>query len=146
MKWLLRRITRDQVKLSPAQLRDVADRVNQYASAAPFATLLNFIPGALPLLATPFWKHLQRIWSLPVYILFEVAFVFVVCALMYWIFQRRYRRFAWRAVRELGFADVCARCGYRLAGLPPDRTACPECGKYRGLFVPADWKPDEHQP
>ena len=144
MKWLLRKVTRDQVQLSPAQLREVEDRVNQYAAAAPLATILNFIPGALPLLAIPFWQHLQRIWSLPVYILFEVAFVFVVCVLVYWILQRRYRRYAWRAVRELGFANVCGRCGYSLAGLPPERLTCPECGTRNRLFVPAGWNPEEH--
>ena len=146
MKWLLRRLTRDQVELTPAQMRDVAHRAYQYAAGQPLAIVLNFLPGALPLLAIPFWKHLRQSWSLPVYILFEVAFVFVVCAAMYWILQRRYRRYAWRAIRELGFADVCGHCGYSFAGLPPERTGCPECGARRGLFTPAGWKPDQEHP
>src|SRR5687768_79369 len=104
MKWLLRHILSDDIKLSPEQLDAVKRRVGEYASREPLAWTRNFLPWLAPLIAIPFWPYLRRMFPLGVYVAFEVVFSLVMLTVIYWLVRRTYSRHAYRAVHELGFA------------------------------------------
>ncbi|MFG0329299.1 MAG: hypothetical protein ACF8PN_05305 [Phycisphaerales bacterium] len=42
-----------------------------------------------------------------------------------------YERQVWRAINELGYAEICWRCGYRLDTIGGESLHCPECGQLR---------------
>ena len=134
MNWLLRHTLDKHITLTPAQAEQVRRRVHAYASREKWARIRTVLPGALPLLAIPFWIQLRKSHPLPMYVLFEVAFALVIVWIVYWTLKRMYSRYAYRAVRELGFADICARCGYDFTGLAIDQKVCPECGWERDEF------------
>lgn len=66
----------------------------------------------------------QAGWIEDLGLVLAVASIILV---MRWTYHRTAARHLRRALLETGVA-VCAKCGYRLDGLPPDTTVCPECG------------------
>jgi hypothetical protein len=131
MNWLLRHVLEDHIKLTPAQAEQVRRKVQEYASRERWARVRMYLPGALPLLAIPFWIQFRKTHPMPLYVLFELAFAGVIVWIVFWTMKRMYSRFSFRAVRELGFADICARCGYDFTGLDGAQIVCPECGTMR---------------
>jgi hypothetical protein len=137
VNWLLRNILADHIRLSPQQLQAVRHRARELAASEPLARLFQVLPGMLPLLAVPFWPKLRTVMPFGLYIVLELAFAACVLGLVAWLMRRAYARYAYRAVRELGFADICPRCGYDWTGLATDIARCPECGRLREPFSSA---------
>lgn len=143
MNWLLRSILGDSVSLTPAQLKSVTQLARKHAANEKSAWLLSVLPGMLPLLAIPFWQRLRNHLPLGWYVACEVGFAVGVLALIGFLIRRQLARYAWRAVRELGLADVCGRCGYSLVGRATDQPRCPECGEAITPFGASSIKSDD---
>ena len=118
----------DHIRLTPDQRTAVQKSVTEQAGRERGATLLRLAPGMLALLLIPVWQHLGRAYGTALNVVFQLAFVGTIMALIWWQFRRAYQKYARRAIRELGFADICARCGYDLSGRTEDPARCPECG------------------
>jgi hypothetical protein len=133
---MIHHILKDSVTLTPAQLEQVKRKVREYANQDRWGWLRHFVPGFLPILAIPFWLRLRRSNPLPLYIAFEIAFTATILWWIFWNMKRTARRFAFRAVRDLGYADICPNCGYAFKGLPESQAECPECGTIREPMIP----------
>jgi len=126
---LLRSILGETVALTPAQLTAVNRLARQHAGRERWGWLVAMLPGALPLLAIPFWLRLRVHLHMGWYVACEVCFAIGILVLVALLIRRQFARHAWRAVRELGLADVCGRCGYSLTGRAANQQRCPECGE-----------------
>ena len=125
---MLRHILKDSASLTPAELEQVKKKVREYANQDRWGWLRHFLPGFLPIVAIPFWVRLRKTHPLPIYIVLEVAFAGVILWFVLWNLHRAAARHAFRAVRDLGFADICPRCGYNFKGISTSHLTCPECG------------------
>lgn len=125
--WLLKQALDAVPALTANEARRLSVRVQRLASFERWATLLTMLPGYLPILAIPVLAR-SKSWALP----WQIAVALVVAALgllfSLWLRRRAYIRHARRAVRELGFADICPSCGYDLAHVAASTERCPECG------------------
>jgi hypothetical protein len=131
MKWILRHILNDDIRLSPEQLDAVRLRVSEYAARERLAWMRNILPGVVTVIAIQFWPQLRQTFSLGWYVAFEVTFSLTMLAIVFWLLKRTYARYAYRAVHELGLANICPRCGYDHTGLGEYELKCPECGAER---------------
>jgi hypothetical protein len=128
-KLLLRNIVEGHLELTAAQRKAVHERVMTCQVQERWGNLARLVPGFLPLVMIPVWTRLARSWNVPWQAAFQTAFAIAGMFYLYWIFRRSYARHACRAIRELGFANICAHCGYNLEhGEVSDRPICPECG------------------
>lgn len=143
-RWLLKGLIDDHIQLTAQQRRAVHGRIRQMFNAHWWVTGA-LTPGMVAVMAIAFWSHIASRWPLAWRIGAELLFVAVVLAILALVFRRMYVRYAWTAIRELGFADICAKCGYNFTGLPAEHKACPECNARRNLFTPADWSPEAEQ-
>jgi hypothetical protein len=122
--------------LTDVQWRRCEQRIGDLASGERRVQLLGFVPGIAALALIPLWIRLGSRTSLPWRVAFELTFGLCGAAYVYWLMGWRYRRHGFRALRELGLADVCARCGYDLSRQPQPEGRCPECGEPFSQFHP----------
>jgi len=59
------------------------------------------------------------------------AIAVISCWVLPWLVRPWMITHVRRAICDLGYAEVCRRCGYLLSGLPRGRVQCPECGAIR---------------
>lgn len=135
-RWVRHILGVEELMLSDAQWARCRRRIGELSRADRWPAILVMIPGLAAMGLVPLWVRLATRASLPWRFAFELTFA--VCALtyVYWLVRRRYRRHGWRALRELGYADVCARCGYDLSRHSDADGRCPECGEQFSQFHP----------
>ena len=138
MNLLLHHLIDDHITLTPDQHKRIRQETMKRASAEPRANLLRLVPGMLPLLAIPFIKSIRARYGIVGDLIFEVLLVIIGLSIVYWLFRRAFIRHARSAIRDLGFADICPRCGYDLTNRATSPPRCPECGTTCDPFNPRD--------
>ena len=130
--------------LSDAQWARFRKRLGDLSQRERWSVMLGMLPGVAAIALVPLWVRLATRATLPWRFAFELTFGICVLAFVYWLIRRRYRRHGWRALRELGFADVCAQCGYDLSRQTEAEGRCPECGEAFSQFHPdRTWSTDQ---
>jgi len=122
--------------LTQSQRTAYDKRVRELARNDRWGYATSILPGMVAIAAIPFWVRLQQHVSFPLQVGAQIAFG--VCVFIYSVYLIRWKhlRHGARALRELGFADICARCGYDLSRQPDAEGRCPECGEAFSQFHP----------
>lgn len=109
-------------------------RVGELARNDRWGTLGTMLPGFVGVAAIPFWIKLQQHVPFPLQLAVQIAFG--ICCVIYALYLMRWkhRRHGSRALRELGLADICAKCGYDVSRQPEAEGICPECGERFSQF------------
>ena len=123
--------------LNAAQRAAYDTRVRELARADRLETLGAILPGFLAIAAVPLWVRLQQHVSFPLQLAVQVAFAGGIGIYVLYLLRRKHLRHGPRALRELGFADVCTKCGYDLHQQPQRVGRCPECGEPYAEFKAA---------
>lgn len=137
-RYLVDLATSGRLDLGRDELRSLETRVNAIASTDRRYGLLIGL-GVLGMIAMGWGLGLTLMWvgriaGLPKGVGIAAAGVLTPALLIpgwFLVFTPLLRGAVRRALRELGH-DVCATCGYTLAGLPERdgvRVPCPECGR-----------------
>lgn len=137
-RYLVDLATGGRLDLGRDELRSLETRVNAIASTDKRYGLLTGL-GVLCMIAMGWVLGYGLVWlggliGLPTAAAIVAAGVLTPALLIpcwFFFFTPLLRGAVRRALRELGH-DVCASCGYALAGLPERdgvRAPCPECGR-----------------
>ena len=145
MKWLVRHwLGLERDALTDVQYARLKQRIGERSRHDHWANLLYLVPGLVALMMIPFWLNLAGRFSIVWRAASEAAFALCVLPYVYWLLRRRFTRHGWRVLRELGYADVCGRCGYNLSRHPQATGVCPECGEPFSQFQPdRTWSTDQ---
>jgi hypothetical protein len=111
-------------------------RVRELAAKDRWGQLTSMLPGFAGIAAIPVWIALQKQVSFPIHLGAQVLYAIGVLIYALWLLRWKHLRHGPRALRELGFADVCAQCGYDLSRQPQPEGRCPECGEAFSRFLP----------
>jgi len=98
---------------------------------------LDMVPSVAAIVCIPIWVSAARHFPIAWRFAFEATFAVCIVVYIGWLLRRRYTRHGWQALRDLGYADVCARCGYDLSRQPHAEGRCSECGASFTRFRPA---------
>src|SRR5262245_39772339 len=128
MRWLQYKVLDEHIRLTPQQRKAVHNRVQVLFGMEWWSQFVRMGPGLVPLAMLPLLQKAAKNWSTWGQLWLSLGCVSLSLGAMIWMFRTMYRRHANRAVRELGLADICARCGYDLSGMPQGAKRCPECG------------------
>jgi hypothetical protein len=138
VKWLACQVLGvGRASLNGERYQRLLARMNELSRNQRWTFWRTALPGAVALAMVPFWMLLARHFSFVWRFAFECTFALCVLAYVHWLLRSRYTRFGWRALRDLGYADVCGDCGYDLSRHPQPEGACPECGERFSQFHPA---------
>lgn len=123
--------------LSVTRRKAYDQRVQELSRHDRWGWAMAMLPGSLAIAMIPFWIAIQKTRPLPWSLALQIVFALVVGAWVVWMTRWRHRRHGPRALRELGFADICPRCAYDLSRQSEPEGRCPECGESFTRFLPA---------
>lgn len=119
-------------------------RVTAMARGDRRSFLIALAPGWAAVAMIPVWISLQKRTTVPWQLAAQVIFALLVAAWAVWMIRWKHRRYGPRALRELGFADICPRCAYDLIHHVEPEGRCPECGESFTRFHPDEtWSTDQ---
>lgn len=119
--------------------------VGALVDADRWSRMMTALPGLAALVVLVAWVWTQKRFPSPLHLVAQVFFGVFTAGYLVWLLRWRHRRYGPRALRELGFANVCPGCAYDLSGNPEHEGRCPECGESFTRFRPDETWSTDHQ-